>query len=75
MARCFAKVPEEEMVAINEAAFFLIHLIRLILKQLSPLGSVKRGGYPPLFTSPSGNSCMIYNNKIKEIDTMPKQEI
>ena len=46
MARRFAKVSEEEIVAINEAAFF-IHLIWQILKQLSPSGSVKSGGYIP----------------------------
>ena len=70
MARRFAKVSEEEIVAINEAAFFFIHLIGLILKQLSPSGSVKSGGYiprrfasryiyPPLFTFPSGDSCIL----------------
>ena len=47
MARRFAKVSEEEIVAINEAAFFFIHLIGLILKQLSPSGSVKSGRYIP----------------------------
>ena len=42
MARRFAKVSEEEI----EEAFF-IHLIWQILKQLSPSGSVKSGGYIP----------------------------
>ena len=42
MARGFAKVSEEEI----EEAFF-IHLIWQILKQLSPSGSVKSGGYIP----------------------------
>ena len=46
MVRRFAKVSEEEIVAINEVAFF-IHLIWYILKQLSPSGSVKSGGYIP----------------------------
>ena len=46
MARRFAKVSEDEIVAFNEAAFF-IHLIWYILKQLSPSGSVKSGGYIP----------------------------
>ena len=45
MARRLAKV-SEEIVAIKEAHFF-IHLIWLILKQLSPSGSVKSGGYIP----------------------------
>ena len=40
MERRFAKVSEEEI----EEAFF-IHLIWQILKQLSPSGSVKSGGY------------------------------
>ena len=44
MARRFAKVLEEEIVAIIETAFF-IHLIWKILKQLSPSGSVKSGRY------------------------------
>ena len=44
MVRHLAKVSEEEIVTINEAAFF-IHLIWKILKQLSPSGSVKSGGY------------------------------
>ena len=68
MGRLFVKVSEEEI----EEAFFFIHLICLILKQVSPSGSVKSGGYnyiyldashlgiyPPLFTSPSGDSCII----------------
>ena len=62
MARCFAKVSEEE---IEEAYFFQCALVNF--KQLSRSGSVKRGGYipsrlgiyPPLFTSPSGDSCII----------------
>ena len=38
MAHWFAKVPEEEIVAINEVAFFYpSDLVKLILKQLSPL--------------------------------------
>ena len=39
MARGFAKVSEEEIVAINEAAFF--YPSDKLLKQLSPSGSVK----------------------------------
>ena len=49
---------------------FFIHLIWLILKQLSPSGSVKSGGYIPrrfasrcisttIHTSPSGDSCIL----------------
>ena len=51
MARRFAKVSEEEIVVINETAFF--YPSDLVLRQLSPSGSVKSGGYihhysPPL---------------------------
>ena len=42
MAHRFAKASEEEI----EEAFF-IHLIWLILKQLSPSGEVDSGGYIP----------------------------
>ena len=45
MACGFVKVSEEEIVA-NEAAFFCPFL--------------SLGIYPPLFTSPSGDSCIIY---------------
>ena len=41
MARRFAKVTEEE---IEEAFFYPSDLVKLILKQLSPSGSVKSGG-------------------------------
>ena len=46
MARRFAKVSEEEVVAINEAAFFYPPDL-VNTKQLSPSGSVKSGGYIP----------------------------
>ena len=51
MARRFAKVTEEE---IEEAFFYPSDLVKLILKQLSPSGSVKSSGYihhysPPLW--------------------------
>ena len=46
MARRFAKVSEEEIVALMKRHFF-IHLIWQILKQLSCSGSVKSGGYIP----------------------------
>ena len=52
MARRFAKVAEEEIVAINEVVFF-IHLIWEILKQLSPSGWLKSSGHiPRRFASP-----------------------
>ena len=52
MARRFAKVLEEEIMAINETAFFypsdLVNTARL-------------GIYPPLFTSLSGDSGISFN--------------
>ena len=46
MARRFAKVSEEEIVAINEAAFFYpSDLVKT--KTTIPSGSVKSGGYIP----------------------------
>ena len=50
MARRFTKVSEEE---IEEAFFYPSELVNT--KTTSRLGI-----YPPLFTSPSGNSCIIY---------------
>jgi len=44
MVRRFAKVLEEE---IEEAFFYPSDLVKLILKQLFPSGSVKSGGYIP----------------------------
>ena len=46
MASLFAKVSEEEIVAINKnSIFYSSDSVKLILKQLSPSGSVKSGGY------------------------------
>ena len=46
MARRFAKVSEEEIVAINEGAtFYLSDLVNT--KTTVPPGSVKSGGYIP----------------------------
>ena len=51
MAHRFAKVSEEEIVAINEAAFFYPSDL-VNTKQLSTSGSMKSGGYiPRCFTS------------------------
>ena len=70
MTRCFAKVSEEEIVAINEAVFFCPSDL-VNTKTTIPLsGLVKSGGYnnldalrfgiyPPLFTSPSGDRCIL----------------
>ena len=52
MAPRFAKVLEEE---IKEAFFYPSDLINT--KTTIPL---RVGIYPPLFTSPSGDSCIIY---------------
>ena len=66
MARRFVKVSEEE---IEEAFFYASDLVNTKTRQLSPSGSMKSGGYiprrfpsriyPPLFTSPSGDSCIL----------------
>ena len=63
MARRFAKVSEEE---IEEAFFYPSDLVNT--KTAIPLRVASRFGiYPPLFTSPSGDSCMLLfigkNNK------------
>ena len=57
MARRFAKVSEEE---VKEAFFYPSDLVNTETTIL--LGSVKSGGYIPrrwIFTSPSGDSCII----------------
>ena len=70
MARRFAKVSEEEIVAINEAAFFyppdLVNTKTTIPLRIgeerwicTSTLSVSVYGYASLFTSPSGDSCTI----------------
>ena len=53
MARRFAKVSEEEIVAINEAAFFYPSDL-VSTKTTIPSGSVKSGGYIYLVASRHG---------------------
>jgi len=64
MARRFAKVSEEEIVAINEAALFypsdLVNTQDRWRAVDIYLAASRLGMYPPLFTSPSGNSDIIY---------------
>ena len=71
MARRFAKVSEEEIVAINEAAFFypsdLVNTKTTIPLRVRRrravdiyLDASRLGIYPPLFSSPSGDSCILY---------------
>ena len=67
MVRRFAKASEEEIVAINEAAFF-IHLIWKILKQLSPSGSVKSGGYIHHYSPPLLRIVVYYFRELLIID-------
>ena len=55
MVRRFPKVLEEE---IEEAFFYPSDLVNT--KTTIPL---RVGTYPPLFTSPSGNSCIISQGK------------
>ena len=57
MARRFAKVSEEEIVAINCGIFYPSDLVNT--KTTIPL-RVGEDIYPPLFTSPSGDSCIQY---------------
>ena len=80
MARRFAKVSEEEIVAINEAAF-LYPCDLVNTKATIPLRvgeerwiytSSRLGIYPPLFTSPSGDSCIL--SRIKKKKTKPFNE-
>ena len=61
MAFRFAKVSEEEIVAINEVAFFdPCDLVNT--KTTIPSGSVKSGGYtPPRFAS-RYISCLLYTS-------------
>ena len=70
MARRFAKVSEEEIVAINETAYFypsdLINTKTTIPLRVGEervdiyvyLNASHLRIYPPLFTSPSGDSCI-----------------
>ena len=65
MARRFAKVPEEEIVAINETAFFypsdLVNAKTTIPLRVGEERWISRLGiYPPLFTSPSRDSCILF---------------
>ena len=65
MARRFAKVSEEE---IEEAFFYpsdLVNTKTTILLRVDEerwiyLDASRLGMYPPLFTSPSGDSCIIF---------------
>ena len=69
MVRRFAKVSEDEIVAIDEIAFFYpIYLantkttipLRVGEERWIYLDASRLGIYPPLFTSPSGDSCILY---------------
>ena len=70
MARRFAKVSEEEIVAINETAFFypsdLVNTKTTIPLRVGEerwiyiLDASCLSIYPPLFTSPSGDSCIVF---------------
>ena len=65
MAHRFAKV-SEEIVAINEAAFFYpADLVNTKTKGRWRavdvyLDALRLGIYPPLFSSPSGDSCILF---------------
>ena len=63
MARRFAKVSEEEIVAINEAAFFypsdLVNTKTTIPLRVGEERWIYTSTLPPLFTSSSRDSCII----------------
>ena len=69
MARLFAKVSEEEIVAINETAFFypsdLVNTKTTIPPRVGEerwiyISTLRVSVYPLLFTSPSGDSCILF---------------
>ena len=76
MALGIAKV-SEEIVAINEAAFFYPSDL-VNTKTTIPSGSVKSGGYIPrrfasryISTTPSGDSCIIFDLLFLDISLAP----
>ena len=68
MARCFAKVSEEEI----KTAFFypsdLVHTkttipLRVGEERWIYIDASRLGVYPLLFTSPSGDSCILFHER------------
>ena len=75
--KCKHILPKWRLLFTKSSFFIFIQLIWLILKQLDPfqgwwtaldiyLDTLWRRIFPPLFTSPLGDSCIIFNRKGKE---------
>ena len=71
----FRESSEEEIVAINEAAFFYPSDLLNTKTTIPPpqgrsravnisLDASRLGIYPPLFTSPSGDTCIVYTTQV-----------
>ena len=66
MARRFAKISEEEIVAINEATFFYPSDL-VNTKTIIPSGSVKSGGYIPQSFASRYNYILHYSPPLRGI--------
>ena len=75
--KCKHILPKWRLLFTKSSFLIFIQLIWLILKQLDPfqgwwtaldiyLDTLWRRIFPPLFTSPLGDSCIIFNRKGKE---------
>ena len=75
--KCKHILPKWRLLFAKSSFLIFIQLIWLILKQLDPfqgwwtaldiyLDTLWRRIFPPLFTSPLGDSCIIFNRKGKE---------
>ena len=75
--KCKHILPKWRLLFTKSSFLIFIQLIWLILKQLDPfqgwwtaldiyLNTLWRRIFPPLFTSPLGDSCIIFNRKGKE---------
>ena len=76
--KCKHILPKWRLLFTKSSFLIFIQLIRLILKQLDPFQgwwtaldiyldtNLWRRIFPPLFTSPLGDSCIIFNRKGKE---------
>ena len=78
--KCKHILPKWRLLFTKSSFLIFIQLIWLILKQLDPfqgwwtaldiyLDTLWRRIFPPLFTSPLGDSCIIFNRKGKENST------
>ena len=83
MAHRFPEVSEEEIVAINEAAFFypsdLVNTKTTISLRVGEelwmyTSMLCVSVYPPLFTSPLGDSCIIITMQVKCCGVLMKRK-